>query len=487
MVKDIGSFYWFDFETFGVSPSKDRPAQFAGIRTDTHFKPIEPPKVVYAKPSDDVLPTPEACLLTGITPQLCQQQGLLEVDFFREIFKALSQSGTCALGYNNLRFDDEFIRMGFYRNFLDPYEREWRFGNSRWDLLDVVRSYYALQVPGIEWPEDENGVVSFKLEHLSRANGLLHEKAHDALSDVYATIALAERLQQLQPELFARLLALRNKQQVASQLDFEKLTPFAHVSGMIPVSEGCLAAMLPLARHPTNPNAILCWNLAQDPSVLNDLSAEMIQQQLFTPAQEREGPTIAIKQVHLNRSPVVLPMAAIRPEIAERWQLKGATLRKHLKILREFYQNPRVKQALLDKLSSVFAAGNDRFPTFDDPDLMLYSGPFFSKADKQLINKVQRTAPSALATTHFGFEDTRLPEMLFRYRARNYPDTLDAKEHQRWQAYRSQKLLADTSPLGLTFAEYAQQLQVLGETQRSAEHQQIIQDLVSFGEAIYPY
>lgn len=486
-MKDIGSFYWFDFETFGVSPNKDRPAQFAGIRTDTHFKPIEPPKVLYAKPSDDVLPTPEACLLTGITPQLCQKQGLLEADFFREVFKALSQSGTCALGYNNLRFDDEFIRQGFYRNFLDPYDREWRFGNSRWDLLDVVRSYYALQVPGIEWPENDDGVVSFKLEHLSHANGLLHEKAHDALSDVYATIALAERLQQWQPTLFAKLLALRSKQQVAAQMDFDKLTPFAHVSGMISVAVGCLAVMVPLARHPTNPNAILCWNLAEDPSVLDDLSADLIRQQLFAPAAERQGLPIAIKQVHLNRSPAVLPMADISPEIAERWQLNGTTLRKHLAILRGFYQNPTVKRSLLDKLCSVFVEGSDRFQAFDDPDLMLYSGPFFSKTDKQLINKVQRTAPEALATTPFGFEDARLPEMLFRYRARNYPETLDAKEQQRWQAYRSQKLLADTSPLGLTFAEYAEQLQALGEVQRSAEHQQIIQELVSFGEAMYPY
>ncbi|MGH8474260.1 MAG: exonuclease domain-containing protein, partial [Methylococcales bacterium] len=125
--------YWHDYETFGTDPAWDRPAQFAGLRTGEDLEIIAEPLVLYCKPADDMLPNPEACLITGITPQLASRKGLPEADFIAAIHEQLAQPATCGAGYNSLRFDDEVTRNCLYRNFYDPYAREWQHGNSRWD------------------------------------------------------------------------------------------------------------------------------------------------------------------------------------------------------------------------------------------------------------------------------------------------------------------------------------------------------------------
>ena len=185
------TFLWHDYETFGAVPRRDRPSQFAAIRTDAALNEIGEPLMIYCKPAPDYLPSPEATLITGITPQLCLERGLPEHEFAAQVERAFSQPGTIGVGYNTIRFDDEVTRFLFWRNLIDPYAREWQNECGRWDLLDVVRLTYALRPDGIQWPKKEDGSASFKLEDLAKANGLLHESAHDALSDVRATIAPA--------------------------------------------------------------------------------------------------------------------------------------------------------------------------------------------------------------------------------------------------------------------------------------------------------
>ncbi|RLA45884.1 MAG: exodeoxyribonuclease I, partial [Gammaproteobacteria bacterium] len=196
------TFYWHDYETFGVDPSRDRPVQFAGLRTDVDLNVIGEPLVIFARPANDFLPHPQACLVTGISPQQALAEGLPECEFIRRIHEELARPGTCSVGYNSLRFDDEVTRYTLYRNFYDPYAREWQNGNSRWDIIDMVRATCALRPAGIEWPLREDGLPSFRLEDLTSANGISHEAVHDALSDVHATIALARLVKERQPRLY---------------------------------------------------------------------------------------------------------------------------------------------------------------------------------------------------------------------------------------------------------------------------------------------
>ena len=216
------TFFWHDYETFGIQPRSDRPAQFAGIRTDSELNEIGEPVMLYCKPGADYLPSPEACLLTGITPQHCAEHGVPEHQFAAAIERELATPGTISVGYNSIRFDDEVTRFLFWRNLIDPYAREWQNRCSRWDLLDVVRACYALRPEGITWPTTDTGQPSFKLEHLTRANGIAHEAAHDALSDVRATIALARLIRDKQPRLFAFCLSLRQKDTVRHQLQLHQ-------------------------------------------------------------------------------------------------------------------------------------------------------------------------------------------------------------------------------------------------------------------------
>ncbi|HCS27478.1 MAG TPA: exodeoxyribonuclease I, partial [Spongiibacteraceae bacterium] len=228
--------YWHDYETWGADPSRDRASQFAGVRTDADLNIVGEPLVIYNRPTPDMVPQPEACLVTGITPQEALEKGLPERDFIRAIHAELSQPGTCGVGYNSIRFDDEVTRYTLYRNFFDVYAREWQNGNSRWDLIDVVRLCCALRPEGIEWPVGENGAVSFKLELLTAANGLSHEAAHDALSDVHATIDLARLIKREKPKLFDYALGLRKKQHVAQLLDMNRQKPVLHISSRYPAS-----------------------------------------------------------------------------------------------------------------------------------------------------------------------------------------------------------------------------------------------------------
>lgn len=441
------SFYWHDYETFGTSPAKDRPVQFAGIRTDLDFNIIEEPFELFCKPADDFLPNPEACLVTGITPQQALEKGIPEAEFARQIHEKLATPATCTLGYNNLRFDDEVTRYMFYRNFIDPYGREWQNGNSRWDIIDLVRITYALRPEGIEWPRNEDGTPSFKLENLTKSNNLVHEAAHDAMSDVYATIAVAKLIKQKQPRLYDFVFTNRNKHAVSKMLDLSKQEPVLHTSGMFKSEFGSTAMVVPVASHPINKNGIIVYDLRFDPTALINEEPEEIAFRLFTPQTElpEDVERIPLKTIHINKCPVVAPLNTLNADAAKRTQIDIAQSLKHLNM---------IKQAddLEEKIQEVFM--EQVFEPQDDPDLSLYSGGFFSASDRDEMNRILRTSQYDLSKLSPAFEDSRLPEMFFRYKARNYYDQLSFDEQDEWQEYRRNKLSDQESALGMGFAEF---------------------------------
>ncbi len=420
----MSSFYWYDLETFGISPKFDRIAQFAGIRTDLNLNPISEPDMFYCQPSGDILVDPEACLITGITPQECQQKGMLEKDFMSKINDIFSEPHTCVIGYNSIRFDDEFIRYGNYRNLLDPYIREWANGNSRWDLIDLVRACYALRPEGIQWPMHEEGKPSFKLTDLTEANNMKHTAAHDALSDVEATIQVAKLIKQKQPKLFEYCLSLRKKNTVKSLLNWQLLKPIVHVSNKIPAQRGCLAIMLPLAIHPTNPNGVICYDLAHNPDDLFALDVEDIRDRIFTPQSElpEDCERIALKTIHINKSPIVAPLGVLKDVDLERIGMDYATNKANLEKFKS-------QASLIQKVQEVFHQEFDN--SDDDVDGLLYSG-FFSPQDKQNFNHILAMKAKQVFKSDLQYKDPRAEELVFRYMARNHPEVLSSKQAERW-------------------------------------------------------
>ena len=421
------SFLFHDYETFGANPSKDRPAQFAGIRTDADFNVIGEPQVIYCRMSPDYLPEPEACLITGITPQIANANGISEAEFFKAIHQQFSTPNTCILGYNNIRFDDEFTRYGFYRNFIDPYAYSWQQGNSRWDLLDVVRAFYALRPDGINWVYDDEGKPSFKLEKLSIANQISHENAHDAMADVYATIGIAKRLKEAQPRLMNYLLEHRNKNKVKSLIDMIQVKPLVHVSGMFSAWQGCVSWIAPMAWHPTNQNAVIAIDLHQDISPLLELDASELKEHLYTKKSELgDVARVPVKLIHINKCPILAPAASLSDERAIELRLDRDLVMRNLQVLRN---TPEIREKLVELFQDEY------LPPVDlEPEQMLYQG-FFSDADRAAIEVINESSPEQLAGGHYQFQDPRLPTLLFRYRARNFPQTLTAREQIQWQQY----------------------------------------------------
>lgn len=470
--------YWHDYETWGEVPAKDRPSQFAGIRTDEELNIIGSPLVLYCKPTHDVLPKPEACLVTGLSPQKALAEGVPEPEFIAAIHAELSMPGTCGVGYNTLRFDDEVTRYALYRNFYDPYEREWRNGNSRWDIIDMVRLTRALRPDGIEWPNHEDGRPSFKLEHLTAANGIGHESAHDALSDVHATIAVARLIKQRQPALYDHIYQLRSKQKVAALIDLVNRKPLLHISSMFPAENGCAAIVAPLAMHPTNKNAVIVCNLSVNPQALIDLSAEEITTKLYTRSEDlAEGEErIPLKLVHLNKCPVLTTVKLLDDAAAQRLHIDKALCERHWQQLRTV--------DLARKLQQVFAT--HRFESSPDPEQQLYGG-FLQDADKRTCEQVRRAGAEQFARQNFVFEDSRLTALLFRYRARYFPQTLTADEWQEWEAWRREWLTNPAAGAGITLAELHQRLaQIRAERELDPSQQQLLLDLESYAAQLLP-
>lgn len=479
------TFYWHDYETFGKVPRRDRPSQFAGIRTDADLNEVGEPLMQYCAPAPDYLPEPEACLLTSILPQTCLEQGVPEHAFAQAIEQELAQPHTIGVGYNTIRFDDEVTRHLFWRNLIDPYAREWQNGCGRWDLLDVVRTTWALRPEGIQWPKHDDGRPSFKLEHLTAVNGLSHEAAHDALSDVRATIALARLLKQAQPRLWDFCLKLRKKDAVLTEAGLDQprsyWKPFLHISGMFSHERGCMALVWPLAQHPSNKNEILVWDLAHDPRELFTLSAEELRLRLFTKTADLpEGVTrLPLKSVHINKSPIVVGnLKVLTPALCQKWGIDLAQAMAHAEWAAA--QGPSMDGIWAE----VFARPERSLDTDVDEDLY---GGFVGNEDRRVLERLRVLSGEQLADKHPGFVDERLDELFFRYRARNFPDTLNEPELARWHALRVARLHEGQGG-GLSLQAFFERIDALSETLSDDDErgQDILGALYDYAEQIAP-
>ena len=433
------SIYWYDFETTGTNPARDRAIQFAGVRTDLDLEVVEAPLTLLCYPGDDTLPDPEAMMVTGISMSMLQTQGLTETEFIGRIHEAFARPATCVAGFNSIRFDDEFTRYTLYRNFIDPYGREWQNDNSRWDVIDLFRMAHALRPEGMVWPENEDGSPVFRLEELTRANGIDHAWAHDAASDVAATVDLARKQKAAQPRLYDYLFNLRRKQDVIKQLYPLGKTAMVHVSSMYPAARNCLAVVLPLCTHPTNANGVICYDLSFDPDELIAAGPDELHRRLFTAREDlaEDEERIHLKTIHVNRCPAIAPLAAMRPEDTERLGIELSACEENMKRLRG-------AAGIVEKIQDAF--GQTTFAQTDDPDLMLYQGEFFSSSDRGKLLALRGLSPEELRDSGGGFDDARIDEMLFRYRARNYPSSLTAGERERWNRFRVEKWQSQGEP-----------------------------------------
>jgi len=401
--------------------------QFAGVRTDLELNVIDTPFSTYVKCPVDVLPDPMACLVTGLTPQRVNREGIDELEAYVAMNRCFAQPRTCVAGFNSLRFDDEFVRYGLYRHFIDPYAREWQGGNSRWDLIDLARAAAALRPEGIEWPLDA-GLPTFRLGDLTAANGIAHGAAHDAMSDVQATIGLARLLRLKQRRMFDYYLKSRDRAELQRYLRPERPEVSLHVSRMFPRERACIAPIMPLARHPRNRNSVIVADLGTDIRQLLEWDAERLRSALFgTQREDRPG----LKEVRLNRCPFVAPLETLRPQDAQRLELDVPAVLRRFEVLRS-------NGDLGAKVAAIY--GDGATDVSHDADSALYDG-FINDSDRAICSDVVGRLLEGVASPDAVFSDGRLNELLFRLRARRDESSLSAPERSRWRHWLKRKLI----------------------------------------------
>lgn len=466
------SFFFYDLETSGLDPKTQRIMQFAGQRTTMDLEPVGEPINVLVKLPDDVVPSPGAALITGLTPQQTQADGLSEPDFLRLLFTDVFTPGTIVTGFNNVRFDDPYLRYTLYRNFYDPYAWAWQDGRSRWDLLDVVRMTRALRPEGIEWPIDANGDPVNKLEALAAANGLEHIKAHDAMSDVVALIAVARLIRQHQPKLYDYLLRLRAKREVETVVAAPAGEPFAYTSAMYGRSNQFTTAAVAVGAPAGRSGCYYVYDLRHDPTPYAGLSPDELRERLFTSGAElqRRGlERLPVKELNVTHCPAVAPLATLVP-VAERLGIDLAAVRRHHTDLMAGDLPARIVAAY---------AGREAPAQGGDADGALYDG-FLNDDDRAAADTVRAATADQLAGLQPAFADARLPELWLRYKGRHFPNTLSPEDHPRWEAYRRQRI---ESAIPEFVAEFNQ---LAAAPDITPAKQLVLEDLRLWVESIYP-
>ena len=421
------TFFFYDLETSGLSPREDRIMQFAGQRTDMDLNPIGEPVNILVKLSSDALPSPSAIMVTKITPQKTLAEGISEAEFCKTVIEDIFTPNTIALGYNTVRFDDEFMRATFWRNFQDAYEWEWKDGRSRWDMLDVVRLVRALRPEGINWPFTEDGRPTNRLELITKLNGLEHEHAHDALSDVYATIAVAKLIKTKQPEMFSFLLKVRDKNEVKKYVNLDNKRPFVYASGRYESEYNKTTVAFPLTSS-RNGN-ILVFDLRYN---LDDLKEEEAEKDENADGFKNKGYYPQVKELCFNRCPAIAPLGVLDKN--DGWEKIGLTKKQIDYNLETLLKSPDFAEQMRAKFES-----RPEFPPAIEPEGALYDG-FLNDRDRIKIEAVRNANAEKLADFHPDFIDERLPELLLHYKGRNYPKSLSESEAMKWEEYRHERL-----------------------------------------------
>lgn len=446
--------------------------QFAGIRTDMELNQVGEPYNILVRLSDDTLPSPDALMVTGITPQQTREDGVSEAKFCRLLSEEIFTPETTVVGFNNIRFDDEFIRHTLWRNFYDPYEWAWKNGRSRWDLLDVVRITRALRPEGIEWPVDAKGKATNRLELLAEVNKLTHDKAHDALSDVEALIGLTKLIRDTQPKLYSYLLDMRDKKRVKQLVNLDEKQPFVYTSGRYDAEFAKTTVAFPLTAG-KNGNVVV-YDLRYDPTPFLDMSPKELAKKLYASWDERKADdfvALPVKELQYNRAPAVAPLGVLEQEDGwKKLDLTPEKLEVHKKTL---LASPH----FAENIRSLFENKPD-YKKAADPEAQLYDS-FVGDKDRLRIETVRNASSRELADFHPNFQDERLAPLLMHYKARSYPESLSESESMAWETWRAEHLAAQ-------LPAFSSSLERLGRTTTDEQRVFVLQEMQLWAESILP-
>lgn len=521
-----GHICWYDLETTGIDPCWHRILQFAAQRTTHDLVDIGDPVRFQVRLPLDVLPDPAACCLTGITPQTTNQQGITELEAMHRIYELFMEPGTCVAGFNSIRFDDEFVRYGFYRNLLPVYLREYQNGNTRWDILELCRSAAALRPEGMEWPT-QDGTPVFQLEALARANGFNVEGAHEAGTDVRLTIELARLLRKNNEKLYDFAFSLRRKGEVEKLLRTPNEMKVL-VAGSLPRDRKCLGLVLQVGRPPKK-NTRIFADLGADLRCLVEWSEEQLAEVWWNPDGDDRLP---LRPVQINKCPFIAPVNVLRPEDIKRLDIDMELAEERREYLFKHKALIEKRMAMLFRAEGE-AESNDRrggqrgkgrnrrnrsgrggernfnglvapdgkllsnaeingvkrrVPTVSkDVEAQLYTR-FINDRDQTEALRVAQALRQANKPGKTNFSDRRLRELLARLKARNdLTELMSDQERREWRGYLKQKLLgtpADTDAY-LTLESFRQRISEVRAGDAVPANEEVLAALEDHGDDLH--
>lgn len=485
------TFLFHDYETFGIDPRRDRASQFASIRTDEDFNIVEEPIMIYTKMQEDTLPSPIACMVTKITPSEVNEKGISEIDFIKRINKEMSVPNTCSLGYNTIQFDDEVTRNTLYRNLLDPYEREYRNGCTRWDIIDLVRMTVALYPETLKLGVRDNK-PSYRLEELSKVNGIIHEAAHDALSDVHATIGIAKIIKDKNPDLFNILYEKRNKTAIQNSIDTG--LPILIASSFFGLDKKYVDFIYPITMNPNNKNEYFCIKLSKTVDEISQLvnnSADFTKDLLYSSNDELLEKGIKRPGLHVlrvNKCPVLLTSDELKSLFDDESRMElYKNLNLDMKQIIDSYKYVKENKAnIRNILLKVYAPME--YDKLIDPDIRIYDG-FADNKDKKMFYFFHQDLEKGGAIRHLdkNFIDPRYPEMIFRIIARNRPDIfekLDQSYKDKWHKHCYERLNNKINDsVSYSFVEFFADIEILkvDERYQDESYQLVLSELYDYG------
>lgn len=433
----------YDTETSGLNYDYDQILEAAAVTLDEGFNLIPGSEQTFTlRPRIDVPPHPEASLVHGLNMERLRTTGMSEYEFSEAFLRYVSVPNTFIGGYNSLSFDDEVLRRTLFRNLRDPYGHEWRDGNARFDLLNIVRTLYAWEPDSLNWPTGEDGKVSMKLGEIAAANRIKLDNAHDAMADVLATAELFQLVNRLGLHWPGRCLDLTNKREAERLMS--KRAPLFHVSPFYTKDRCYSSLILPVVRDATNGNKVLCIDLTQDPTDMLAMTAEEMRHYKFTPRNELEGviPDVPMLGVQINKQPSLAELSEVPASLHARM---GVDVRQCLEHAKMIVKSPDIAARLQEAFKVNMGPARDTFGS-------IYSGSFFNPADSRRRENVHMKGPGGLpvlATTDAeqlskGAQDRRLHDLIVRAQGLNFPGSLtNPKSHDEFLDYLEARLFGD--------------------------------------------
>ncbi|HUC95971.1 MAG TPA: exodeoxyribonuclease I [Candidatus Saccharimonadia bacterium] len=469
------SYLFYDLETSGLNPAEDRIMQFAGIRTDKKLNIIGEPFDFLIKLSSDVLPSIDAILITGITPQMAISNGLSEAEFLDIFHSQIALPETVFVGYNSVAFDDEFIRYMNFRNFYDPYEWHYLDGKRRMDLLDVVRATRALRPSDVNWPVDSKGKPTNSLGAITKANNIEHTTAHSALGDVKALVQVATLICQKQPKLFDYMVKNMSDKTAATKL-LSSNKPALYTFGWYPDEFNKTTAVIYIAT--TQAKSQLVFDLRQSPKNFAEKNEDSLYNDYLN--QKSSDLPFPLFNIKSNRCPALAPINVLDKDSQIRIKLDMKTIETNLEIFNKF------KSQIIKKAKVVFKKIDDSRQNKNNisVDSNLYQS-FIPDQDKLNLKKFRSIPSSEIASGKKYFKDERLNKLILLYKAHNYPRALTSEESTMYESYRNQKLFG--GGLDSQLNKFLLKLQELSQLENSSKTQRyILEELKLYAESILP-